>query len=176
MTSPGIGRGAADSSTPVTSTAPKPVREDGLWLDDLAEGMTFRSDTYEVTEAEVTEFASRFDPQLYHLDAERARGTFFGGLAASGWHTAAITMRLLATSGVAIATGVIGTGISLAWPSATRPGDVLHLDITIEKIIPSSSRPDRGSIMLSYQTVNQHGEIRQQTTGRVLAWRRPQQT
>jgi acyl dehydratase len=75
--------------------------------------MTFRTDTYEVTQAEVTEFAARFDPQVYHLDEEEAQGTFFAGLAASGWHTAAITMRLLATSGVPIATGVIGTDISL---------------------------------------------------------------
>lgn len=176
MTSPKYEQTAVGLPPPAASTAPKPVRGDGLWLDDLAEGMTFRSDTYEVAQAEVTDFASRFDPQLYHLDDEQAQGTFFAGLAASGWHTAAITMRLLATSGVPIATGVIGTDISLRWPSATRPGDVLHLEITIDKIVPSSSRPDRGSVVLSYETVNQHGRIRQQTTGRVIAWVRPHQT
>jgi len=157
------------------STAPKPIRDDGLWLDDLAEGMTFRSETYEVTRAEVTEFASRYDPQLYHLDDERARGTFFDGLAASGWHTAAVTMRLFATSGAPLATGVIGTDITLQWPSATRPGDILHLAITVDKIIPSGSRPDRASVIWSYQTLNQHGEVRQQTTARSIVWRRPQQ-
>jgi acyl dehydratase len=155
------------------SSAPKPVNPAGLWLDDLAEGMTFRSDSYEVTEAELTEFAARYDPQLFHLDGERARGTFFDGLAASGWHTAAITMRLLVDSGAALATGVIGADISLKWPSATRPGDVLHLDITVDSITPSGSRPDRANVVLSYETINQHGEVRQKTTGRVIAWRRP---
>jgi acyl dehydratase len=158
----------------MTSTAPKPINPDGLWLDDLAEGMTFRSDTYEVTEGELLEFAERYDPQAFHLDAEQARGTLFGGLAASGWHTAAITMRLLVTSGVQLATGVIGADISLKWPSPTRPGDVLHLEITVGTITPSSSRPDRGSVVFTYETVNQDGEVRQQTTGRVIMWRAPQ--
>jgi acyl dehydratase len=165
---------AAASPAPTAGTAPAPVKPDGLWLDDLTEGMTFRSDDYEVTQADVTEFASRYDPQLFHLDEQQARGTFFDGLAASGWHTAAITMRLLATSDAMIATGVIGTEISLKWPTPTRPGDVLHLEITVGPITPSRSRPDRASVILSYDTINQHGEIRQQTSGRVIAWRRPQ--
>jgi acyl dehydratase len=155
------------------SSAPKPVTADGLWLDDLAEGMTFTSPSYEVSEAELTEFAARYDPQLFHLDAEGAQGTFFDGLAASGWHTAAITMRLMVDSDAALATGVIGADISLKWPTATRPGDVLHLEITVDTITPSSSRPDRASVVFSYDTVNQHGEIRQHTTGRVIAWKRP---
>jgi acyl dehydratase len=158
---------------PAESSAPKPVKPGGLWLDDLAEGMTFHSATYEVTPAEVTEFASRYDPQLFHLDDEQARGTFFDGLAASGWHTAAITMRLLVESGAGLATGVIGADISLKWPSATRPGDVLHLEITVDTITPSSSRPDRANVVFSYDTINQHGEVRQRTTGRVIAWQRP---
>jgi len=90
------------------------------------------------------------------------------------WHTAAITMRLLATSDAMLATGVIGTEISLKWQSATRPGDLLHLEITVGAITPSGSRPDRGSVILAYETINQYGEIRQQTSGRVIAWRRPQ--
>jgi acyl dehydratase len=173
MTSDPVDPATAGSSVPPASTAPMPVQRDGLWLDDLTEGMTFRSDTYAVTKAEVTEFASHYDPQLFHLDEEQARGTFFGGLAASGWHTAAITMRLLVSSGVPIATGVIGSEISLKWPTATRPGDILHLEIVVTEIIQSNSRPDRGSVVFSYETVNQHGEIRQQTTGRIIAWRRP---
>jgi acyl dehydratase len=156
----------------VMSSAPQPIRSDGLWLDDLTEGQTFHSDGYEVTAAEVVEFASRFDPQLFHLDAEGAAGTFFDGLAASGWHTAAITMGLL-TDAVPIATGMIGAEISLKWPTATRPGDVLHLDIAVGAITPSASRPDRASVVLSYETVNQRGEVRQQTTGRIIVWRRP---
>ncbi|WP_296366737.1 MaoC family dehydratase [Pseudonocardia sp.] len=143
-----------------------------LWLDDLAEGMTFRSETYEVTTAEVQEFATRYDPQPFHLDEDAAGGTLFGGLAASGWHTAAITMRLLDCS-FPIATGVIGSEIHLEWPSPTRPGDVLHLEISVGAITHSETRPGRGSVTLAYDTINQHGELRQRTTGRVVAWRRP---
>jgi acyl dehydratase len=154
------------------TVAPKPVAPDGLWLEDFAEGMTFRSDTYELTREEIVEFAQRYDPQLYHLDDAAARGTFFDGLAASGWHTAAITMRLFA-SAVPLATGVIGTDISLRWPSPARPGDVLHLEITVREVTASASRPDRGSVVVFYETVNQDGEIRQQTTARSIAWRRP---
>ncbi len=172
MTSDDLQR-TADGSSATPSTAPEPIRADGLWLDDLAAGMTFRSDTYEVTAAEVVDFATRYDPQAFHLDDAQARGTFFDGLAASGWHTAAITMRLLATSGVPLATGVIGADISIKWPTATRPGDLLHLEITVDEITLSNSRPDRGNIVFSYDTINQHGECRQRTTARIIAWRRP---
>src|SRR5690349_16237543 len=111
--------------------------------------MTFTSDSYEVTAAEVTEFAARYDPQSFHLGEEEARETCFEGLAASGWHTAAITMRLLATSGFRIATGVIGTDVRVAWPSATRPGDVLHVEVTVDTVTRSRSRPNRGSVGVS---------------------------
>ena len=153
-------------------SAPGAIRDDGRWLDDLSEGMTFTSATYEVTPEELVEFAGRFDPQVFHLDAERARDTFFQGLAASGWHTAAITMRLLDET-LRLATGVIGSEITLAWPSPTRPGDVLHVEVTVESITLSTSRPDRGSVVFGYATVNQDGAVRQQTTGRVIMWRRP---
>jgi acyl dehydratase len=156
------------------STAPKPIRAQGRWLDDLTEGMTFTSDTYEVTVVELTQFASRYDPQPFHLDDAAARGTFFDGLAASGWHTAAITMRLL-DGALELATGIIGSEITLKWPTATRPGDVLHVDVSVESIAMSTSRPDRGIVTFAYATVNQHGEVRQQTTGRVVMWRRPEQ-
>jgi acyl dehydratase len=154
------------------STAPGPTRADGLWLDDLAVGMTFRSDTYEVTEAEIVEFATRYDPQPFHTAPERARDTFFGGLAASGWLTAAITMKLFVEV-VPLATGVIGSDIQLSWKTPTRPGDVLHVEATIDGITVSTSRPDRASVQFSYATINEDGEVRQQTSGRILAWRRP---
>jgi len=155
-------------------TTPGPIwSDDALWLDDFAEGMTFRSGEYEVTEEELVEFATHYDPQGFHLGEEQARGSFFGGLAASGWHTAAITMRLLVTSELRVATGLIGTDITLKWPSATRPGDVLHLEITVDSVSRSASRPNRGSVVFSYDTLNQHGEVRQHTTARVVAWSRP---
>jgi acyl dehydratase len=161
------------ATTTRVDTTPGPIRQNGLWLDDFAEGMNFASDSYEVTREEIIQFAERYDPQAFHLGDEQAHGTFFGELAASGWHTAAITMRLLAGSEFRIATGVVGTNISLTWPSATRPGDVLHLEITIDEITRSKSRPNRGVIVLSYRTLNQHGEVRQQTVGRLVAWDNP---
>lgn len=165
MTSP-------DPATPAVSTAPAPIRADGLWLDDLSTGMTFRSQPYTVTEAEIIEFASRYDPQLFHTDPVKARDTFFGGLAASGWLTAAITIRLF-DEAVPLATGVIGSQVTLKWATPTRPGDSLHVEATVDDIAVSRSRPDRGGVLFSYATVNQDGAVRQETSGRVLAWRHP---
>lgn len=154
------------------STAPGPIRPDGLWLDDLTAGMTFRSDAYAVTEAEIVEFATRYDPQLFHTDPEEARNTFFGGLAASGWLTAAITIRLF-DEAVPLATGVIGSEVSLKWLTPTRPGDLLHLEARIDEITASTSRLDRARVLFSYVTINQYDEVRRQTSGHVLVWRRP---
>src|SRR6187399_3124029 len=108
-----------------------------LWLEDIEVGSRYRTADHEITSAEIVEFASRFDPQPFHLGEDGAAGTIFGSLAASGWHTAAITMRLLVTSGIPIATGIIGTSIELAWPTPTRPGDVVHVDLTVTEVVPS---------------------------------------
>ena len=143
-----------------------------LYLDDLHVGQRFRSGTRMVDAAQIKAFAGEFDPQPFHQDEEAAKGTLFGGLVASGWHTAAITMRLLVAA-VPVATGIVGNGISLKWPSATRAGDVLHLEVTVSGVTPSRSRPERGNLLLTYETVNQHGDVRQATTGRVVVWRRP---
>jgi acyl dehydratase len=153
---------------------PKPVNDGGLWADDLHEGMPFRSATHAVTEEQIVAFATAFDPQLYHLDAEGARGTFFDGLVASGWHTAAITMRLLVTSALPLATGIVGAAIDLAWPSAARAGDLLHVEGQIDKLAFSRSRPSRATVLMSYKTENQDGDVRQSTSARVLAFRRPE--
>ncbi|MFI5610293.1 MaoC/PaaZ C-terminal domain-containing protein [Amycolatopsis sp. NPDC051903] len=153
---------------------PRPINPSGLWADDLFAGMEFRSSTCTVTEAAIVAFAESFDPQLYHLDAAAARGTFFDGLVASGWHTAAITMRLLVTSGVPLATGIVGAAIDLSWPSAARAGDVLHVEGRVDEIAFSRSRPSRATVVLSYKTENQAGEVRQNTQARVVAFRRPQ--
>ncbi|MGW3483982.1 MaoC/PaaZ C-terminal domain-containing protein [Rhodococcus indonesiensis] len=153
-------------------TTPRAIRPDGLWLDDLAVGQRFVSEPYEVTKEAIVAFASDFDPQPYHLDSVAAAGTFFDGLVASGWHTAAITMRLLVQA-FPVATGLIGADGHLTWPSAVIAGDIVHVEAVIEKLVPSRSRPDRASIMLFYQTKNQHDEVRHQSTLRMLAWRRP---
>ena len=145
-----------------------------LWLDDLHVGHKFRTDGYDVTADDIVTFATQWDPQPFHVSEETARDTFFGGLAASGWHTAAITMRLLVTSGMPLADGIIGAGGEVAWPTATRPGDRLHVDAEIVDVQTSKSNPTRGFVTLAYDTVNQDGEVRQSSKARLLAFARPQ--
>jgi acyl dehydratase len=142
-----------------------------LYLDDLSVGDTFVTGERTVTAEEIVAFASEYDPQVFHLDAEAAKDTFFGGLAASGWHTAAITMSLLVTSGIPLADGLIGGGGALSWPTATRPGDTLHVESVIESIVPSRSRPDRGNVSLRSETKTSDGEIRQLFTVTMVVFR-----
>ncbi len=130
-----------------------------LYLDDLTVGQKFVSAAEEMTEAEILAFAGKYDPQPFHLDHEAAKATIFGGLAASGWHTAAFTMRLNVTSGPKFAGGIVGGGGELAWPLPTRPGDVLHAEYEVLEVTPSRSKPDRGMILLLINTVNQNGKI-----------------
>jgi acyl dehydratase len=146
---------------------------DALYLEDFFVGRRFTSATHELDEAQIKAFASQFDPQVFHLDAEAAKDTFFNGLAASGWHTAAITMSLLVRSGMPIAGGLIGAGCELTWPQPTRPGDVLRVDSEVQAVTPSRSRPDRGIVTLKSETRNQKGEALQILTSKMLAWRRP---
>lgn len=143
-----------------------------LYLEDLAVGDRFESGTIVVEPEEVNSFAARFDPQPFHLDETAARDSVFGGLAASGWHTAALTMRLLVQS-LPFGSGVIGAGTELAWPRPTRPGDVLRVSTTVQEITPSRSKPDRGIVSCLTETVNHHGECVQRTTARLLVFRRP---
>jgi acyl dehydratase len=142
-----------------------------LYLDDLSVGDSFVTGERTVTAEEIVAFASEYDPQVFHLDAEAAKDTFFGGLAASGWHTAAITMSLLVTSGIPLADGLIGGGGALSWPTATRPGDTLHVESVIESIVPSRSRPDRGTVSLRSETKTSDGEIRQLFTVTMVVFR-----
>ena len=144
-----------------------------LYLEDVVVGSEFTSEEVTVTAEDIIAFATQFDPQPFHLDPEAAKNSFFGGLAASGWHTAAITMRLLVTGGPHIAGGTIGAGGELAWPTPTRPGDRLHVRVTVESVAPSKSRPDRGSTMLRVETLTSEGELRQKFTVRTLLFAKP---
>lgn len=143
-----------------------------FYFDDLRVGQRFESGTHTITEDQIKEFAARFDPQPFHLDDGLARDSVFGGLAASGWHTAAITMRLMVDLGVP-AGGLIGTGCEVSWPRPTRPGDTLRVTSEVVEITPSRSRNDRGTVVMRSETFNQHGEIVQQLTARMVAFRRP---
>ena len=146
---------------------------DKRYLEDLSVGFRFTTGTLTVTEAEIKEFAGRYDPQPFHLDDAAARQTLFGGLAASGWHTAAMTMRLLVEGGAPLAWGIIGGGGEIAWPRPTRAGDVLHVEGEVMEITPSKSKPDRGMVLMRSRTLNQNGEEVQVTTMKLVVPRRP---
>lgn len=144
-----------------------------LYLDDLTVGDSFRSDDAALDAAAIIAFAEQFDPQPFHTDPEAAELTFFGGLAASGWHTAAITMKLLVTSGIPLADGIIGAGGELSWPAPTRPEDTLHVEATITAITPSKSKPDRAFVSFEVLTINQDGRIVQRFAPNLMVKNRP---
>jgi acyl dehydratase len=142
-----------------------------LYLDDLQVGQRFTSATHAIDETQIKAFARQFDPQPFHSDGEAAAASLFGRLVASGWHTAAITMRLL-TESVPIDNGVIGAGGDIAWPRPTLPGDILSVTSVIEEITPSRSRPDRGIVRMRSETRNQRDEVLQVLTSRLVVLRR----
>ncbi|MDQ7811245.1 MaoC family dehydratase [Brevundimonas sp.] len=143
-----------------------------LYLEDLHVGQTFVTGPVTVTTEAIKAFARDYDPQPFHLDEDAARDSLFGGLAASGWHTAALSMRLL-VDGLPIAGGLIGVGGETTWPRPTRPGDTLTVHIEVLEITPSRSRPDRGMVRTRNETRNQHGEPVQISKLGIVVWRRP---
>ncbi|HKA73976.1 MAG TPA: MaoC family dehydratase [Xanthobacteraceae bacterium] len=143
-----------------------------LYLDDLTVGQRFLSGTQVIDEAEIKAFAQKFDPQPFHLDNDAAKKTMFAGLAASGWHTAAITMRLLVETGLPLAGGIVGAGGTLEWPNPVRPGDTLQVESEVLEIKPSRSRPDRGSATVRSVTRNQRGDAVQSFTAKLIVPRR----
>ena len=118
-------------------------------------------------------FAAEFDPQPFHLDDAAAQNSIFRGLAATGWHTAAITMRLLVTGEMQLAGGLIGLGGEIAWPKPTRPGDLLRVESEILEIVPSRSKPNQGIVKVRSATLNQNNEEVQVFTAKLLAFKRP---
>jgi acyl dehydratase len=144
-----------------------------LYFEDLPVGCRVTTQSLAVDAAEIKAFASRFDPQPFHLDEGAARESFFGELVASGWHTAALTMRLLVTSGLPIAGGVIGAGGEIQWPRPVRPGDVLSVVAEVVAAVPSRSRPERGMVTIRSETLNQKGEVVQVMSARLVVPRRP---
>jgi acyl dehydratase len=138
-------------------------------LDELTVGQRFASGAYRVDAKQIIAHAREFNPQPFHLDDAAARETIFGGLAASGMHTAAITIRLLVEGGPRLAGGIIASGCEIRWPRPTRPGDVLQVKSEVLEIEPSRSRADRGFATLRSDTYNQHGEIVQTFKIKLLA-------
>jgi len=130
-----------------------------LFLEDLAPGQKYRTGELRVTAEKIKAFAAEFDPQPFHLDDMRARDSIFHGLAASGWHTAGMTMRLLVESEFRPAGGFIGAGCEeLRWPKPVRPDDVLHVECEVLEVRASKSRPEQGIVKMRNTTFNQHGE------------------
>ena len=146
-----------------------------LYLEDLGVGDRFGSDTIEVTKESIFEFARAFDPQPFHLDEKAAEQSIFKGLAASGWHTAAMSMKLFVTGKLKLAGGSIGLGVDeLRWPQPVRPGDILKVETEILDVRKSRSKPDRGIIRIRNVTTNQRAEVVQTFTAFVMVRRRPQ--
>lgn len=143
------------------------------YLEDYKVGQTFNSGTVRVEAERMTSFAAEFDPQPFHLSDQGAKNTIFRGLAASGWHTAAITMRLLVESDLKPAGGVVGMGFDeLRWPRPVRPGDELHVHSEILDVRPSTSHPDQGIIKVRTTTMNQAGDAVQIAVPNLLVRRR----
>lgn len=142
--------------------------ETRLYFEDLEVGRRFATGSVTMEADAIRAFAASFDPQPFHLDEEAAKASFFGGLVASGWHTAAVTMRLLVTSGLPIAGGVIGAGGDIVWPRAVRPGDTLTVVSEVVAMKPSASRPERGMVTVKSETMNQAGEVVQVMTARLV--------
>src|SRR3981081_2871252 len=129
------------------------------YLEDLKTGDRYESAAYPVTEERILAFAREFDPQEFHLDAAKAEKSIFKGLVTSGWHTAAITMRLFVQT-LNFSEGAIGLGVDeLRWPNPVRPGDLLRVETEIVDLRPSRSKPGYGIIRLRNTTKNQGGEI-----------------
>jgi acyl dehydratase len=122
-------------------------------------GQRFVTNAHRIDEAQIIAFASQFDPQPFHLDREAAKATFFKQLVASGWHTAAISMRLMVVGGLPVAGGLIGAGVEITWPKPTFPGDELHVECEVIDMKPSRSKPDRGIVNVRCETFNQSGEV-----------------
>jgi acyl dehydratase len=148
-----------------------------LYLEDLKLGDTFATGAQAVTAEEIIAFGRQFDPQSFHTDAVAARDTPFGGLVASGWHTAAVTMRLMVDSMLGHGGEVIGQGVDeLRWPRPMRPGDTLRMEMKITEINPEPSRTGRGKIKLHCRTLNQDGSVVQEMIARLLVPRRSAET
>jgi acyl dehydratase len=143
------------------------------YLEDFVVGQRFGSGRLVVEKERIKSFAAEFDPQPFHLDEVTAQGTIFGGLAASGWHTAAMSMRLLVDSELRPAGGIVGAGFDeFRWPRPVRPGDELHLESEVLEVRPSKSRPTQGLIKVRTTTLNQNNEPVQVMIGNLVVPRR----
>jgi acyl dehydratase len=158
----------------LTDATEETVKMTERYLEDFEAGQTFRSGRLRIDADRIKRFAAEFDPQPFHLDERAAGESLFGSLAASGWHTAALTMKLLVEGDFHPAGGVVGAGIEeLRWPRPVRPGDELRAESEVLEVRTSKSRPDQGLIKVRTTTLNQHDEPVQVFVGNLIVRRRP---
>lgn len=158
----------------MTDTPPSSPTPPRRWWEDFTVGLQIESGSLEVTRQEVVEFARRYDPQPFHVDDEAARHSLFGGLAASGWMTASLTMRLMCESYLLDSASLGSPGLeSLKWLKPVRPGDRLHMRMTVLEARPMNSRPDVGLVRSRMETLNQHDELVLSMEGWGMYRRRP---
>src|SRR5579863_7930491 len=144
------------------------------YLEDFAVGQVFNTGRVRIDKEQIFAFARQFDPQPFHIDEDAARNSPFQDLAASGWHTAALTMRLMVDGEFKPAGGILGVGFDeLSWPRAVRPGDELRAQSEVIDVRPSKSRSDRGLIRVRTTTLNQNDETVMMFTGNLLVPKRP---
>jgi acyl dehydratase len=142
-----------------------------LYLEDVRIGQRFISGPHTIDEEQIIAFAREFDPQPFHLDPEAAKDSFFQGLAASGWHTVSITMRLIVEA-TPFAAGAVGAGAEVSWLRPVRPGETLHVEAEVVDITPSRSKPDRGIVTVRNETHSDKGDVVQIITSKIVVPRR----
>jgi acyl dehydratase len=164
-----MGLSTQPSNAGLTAVSPRPC-----YLEDLAVGERYAGGTATIELKEITAFAEEFDPQPFHLDQEAAKASIFGRLVASGWHTMAVTMRLLVEGELRSLWGLVGLGADeLRWPKPVYPGDTLSVEWEVLEVRPSASKPDRGTVRLRVTTMNQRGETVLTLITTILVPRRP---
>jgi len=148
------------------------LKEGWLYLEDLYVGQRFEGGAHHLDAEQIKRFAAEYDPQPFHLDEEAGKASMFNGLAASGWHTMALTMRMLVES-IPLADGVIGASTEVAWPKPTRPGMTLRVYTEVVDIRPSRSKPDMAIVTTRSETRDQDGEVVQVFTAKMPVFKRP---
>lgn len=149
------------------------MQKNDVWIGEFEIGDFYVSDTYEVTEEEIIEFAHKYDPQYFHTDPKQAEDSFFKGLASSGWMTAGISMKLQVKSHP-FGFDLVGIEVNLEWPSPTRAGDILQIKTEILDITMSRSKPNQGIIEIETVTTNQDGDVRMVMQNKILGFKRPE--
>ncbi len=141
------------------------TKAEDRYFEDYLPGAIHEAGSIKVSEADIIEFARRFDPQPFHMDPEAAKHSVFGGLIASGWHTASLAMRLLVDHYVSPAASLGSPGADeLRWREPVRPGDTISIRVTILESKPSRSKPDRGTVSTYVEVMNQHRQV-------VMTWK-----